>query len=59
MIYDLRYGEMAHSFLNICQQNGLKNTFDGRGMLIEQAAESFYLWNKIRPNTSGLIQKIF
>ena len=42
--YDLNYGERAEAFLNFCQQRGAKNTSDGLGMLIGQAACSYQLW---------------
>ena len=31
---------------------------DGLGMLIEQAAEAFFLWRSIRPTTTGLVETL-
>lgn len=47
--YDLNYGSRAQSFLNFSMQDGAKFAIDGMGMLLEQAAEAFYLWHNLRP----------
>lgn len=54
--YDLAYGTAAQPFLSWAQQNGVKNYCDGLGMLVEQAAEAFYIWHNIRPATKPVIE---
>lgn len=46
--YDLFYAKESTSFLKFCAQNGAENLYDGLGMLVEQAAEAFYLWRNKR-----------
>jgi shikimate dehydrogenase len=52
--YDLSYGKAATVFLNLCKENGLRNCFDGIGMLIEQAAYAFEIWFGVKPNTDAI-----
>lgn len=51
---DLSYGEAALPFCDWARVHGAGRRFDGLGMLIEQAAESFAVWRGIRPDTSAL-----
>lgn len=52
--YDMMYGKAPTPFLHWAQQHGA-TTADGLGMLVEQAAESFYLWRGVRPQTAPVM----
>lgn len=52
--YDLNYGDRAAPTLAAMRARGLGMCHDGRGMLIEQAAESFRLWHGRQPDTRPL-----
>ena len=49
--YDLAYSDEPTAFINWAYQLGAKRCHDGIGMLIEQAAESYYIWRNFKPNT--------
>lgn len=55
--YDMSYGKASYSFMEWAKKNNLK-FYDGLGMLIEQAAESFYIWESKRPLISDELQKL-
>jgi shikimate dehydrogenase len=38
--------------------HGAAKAVDGLGMLVEQAAESYFLWRGVRPETKSVIEKI-
>jgi shikimate dehydrogenase len=48
---DINYGEAAIAFLAWARAAGVRDTIDGLGMLVEQAAEAFELWHGVRPDT--------
>ena len=56
--YDMMYAAQATPFMQWSIDNGAKTTFDGLGMLVEQAAESFYLWRNVKPETTAVIEHI-
>ncbi|MGY0561545.1 shikimate dehydrogenase [Luteimonas sp. A277] len=48
---DLNYGEAATPFLAWARAARALHAVDGLGMLVEQAAESFFYWHDVRPQT--------
>lgn len=51
LVYDMNYGKAAIDFIAWGKSAGCEYVFDGAGMLVEQAAESFRLWHRLRPDT--------
>jgi shikimate dehydrogenase len=51
---DLVYGDAPTRFIRFARENGAAGTADGLGMLVEQAAESFFLWRGVRPDTRSV-----
>ncbi len=49
--YDLAYSDKPTAFLEWSKKLNAKLSTDGIGMLIEQAAESYYIWRNFRPDT--------
>jgi shikimate dehydrogenase len=56
--YDMMYAAKATPFMQWSRENGAQQVFDGLGMLVEQAAESFYIWRGVRPQTRPVIEHI-
>ncbi len=58
LVVDLFYSSDPTAFLNLAASSGAKKTIDGLGMLVEQAAESFYIWTNKRPKTKEVMKQI-
>jgi len=56
--YDMMYGAKPTPFMLWAKQHGAEKSMDGLGMLVEQAAESFFHWRGVRPETAPVIQTI-
>ncbi|HEX5675855.1 MAG TPA: shikimate dehydrogenase [Azonexus sp.] len=56
LAYDMMYGRDT-PFLAFARSHDA-STADGLGMLVEQAAEAFYLWRGVRPDTAPVIASL-
>lgn len=56
LAYDMMYGRTT-PFMKFAFEHGAVVS-DGLGMLVEQAAEAFYVWRGIRPETASVMQTI-
>ena len=57
LAYDMAYGASARAFTERARAAGARAS-DGLGMLVEQAAESYYLWRGTRPHTRTVLEEL-
>jgi shikimate dehydrogenase len=53
--YDLAYGNEPTAFVRWGIEHQAVKSLDGLGMLVEQAAEAFYVWRGVRPETKTVM----
>ena len=54
LAYEMVYGRDT-AFMREARAGGASRTADGLGMLVEQAAESFFLWRGVRAQTAPIL----
>jgi len=54
--YDLAYSNKPTPFVRWGWENHAGKSLDGLGMLVEQAAEAFFIWRGVRPDTLPVIE---
>ena len=55
LAYDMMYGKGETPFLKLAREQGAARCVDGLGMLVEQAAEAFFIWRGVRPETGAVL----
>jgi shikimate dehydrogenase len=56
-VYDMMYGPLAETFLAWAREHGAQGR-DGLGMLVEQAAEAFFVWRGVRPPSAQVLAEL-
>jgi shikimate dehydrogenase len=56
--YDMAYGVGDTAFVAWAKRLGAGRAEQGWGMLVEQAAEAFYLWRGVRPATAPVLRAL-
>jgi shikimate dehydrogenase len=56
--YDMVYGKSITPFMTWAKQRGANQVIDGLGMLVGQAAESFFIWRNVVPETEPVMQSL-
>jgi shikimate dehydrogenase len=56
--YDMMYGRDMTPFNRWASELGALQTLDGLGMLVEQAAEAFFVWRGVRPQTKPVLESL-
>ncbi len=57
LAYDMMYGRET-PFMKFARAQHASLVADGLGMLVEQAAEAFYIWRGVRPRTAPVIASL-
>jgi shikimate dehydrogenase len=56
--YDLSYAMADTPFVGWARRVGARHAHQGWGMLVEQAAEAFFIWRGVRPDTQPVRAKL-
>ncbi len=58
VVYDMMYSLQTTTFNQWALDQGASRVYDGLGMLVEQAAESFRIWRGVSPETRPVIDEL-
>jgi len=58
LAYDMMYAKGDTAFLAEARRRGVARLADGLGMLVEQAAEAFFIWRSVRPETAPVLDAL-
>ncbi|MGF1722778.1 shikimate dehydrogenase [Vibrio kyushuensis] len=58
VVYDMMYGSGKTTFNQWASDHGVVQVYDGLGMLVGQAAESFMLWRGLRPGSKQILREL-
>ncbi|MFK3799770.1 MULTISPECIES: shikimate dehydrogenase [unclassified Pseudomonas] len=56
--YDMMYAKEPTAFCRWATEHQAGQAVDGLGMLVEQAAEAFYLWRGVRPESAPVLAEL-
>ena len=56
--YDMMYAKEPTAFNRWASEHGAARCIDGLGMLVEQAAEAFFLWRGVRPDSAPVLAEL-
>ena len=56
--YDMIYANEDTPFVSWAKKHDARIAIDGLGMLVGQAAESFYIWHGVRPDVAPVIETL-
>ena len=56
--YDMVYSLRETPFVEWAKTHGARRAVQGWGMLVEQAAESFFIWRGLRPDTAAILKQL-